>query len=92
MKRVLLVGTDEDWEALWIDKKLYNQYHQIEEGEDRGLFFIALCEKYNLKLSDFQKAHANDKAIESLSSGRFPDEYEKVIDMVDLIETNIEVE
>ena len=91
MKRALLVSADENWEALWIDKKLWGQYHSLNEGDDRGLFFMALCEKYNLKLSDFQKAHANDKAIESLSSGGFPDEYEKVIDMVDLVETNIEL-
>jgi hypothetical protein len=85
-KRALLVSSDEGWEGLWIDKKLIAQRHHLEEGTDRGLYFIALAEKYNLKLSDFQEAYANEKGEEYLESGGFPDSYEEIIGMVDFFE------
>ena len=85
-RRALLVTTDGDWEGLWIDKKLHSQYHRIEEGEDRGLYFLNLAKEFDLDSDDFQQAHANEKADEYLNMGGLPEEYEKVITMVDFYE------
>lgn len=84
--RALLVKSDEGWEGLWIDKKLHRQNHAIQEGEDRGLYFMTLAEKYKLKPCDFQEAYANDKALEHLNNGGFPEDYKKVITMIDFEE------
>lgn len=85
-KRALLVSSDDGWEGLWIDKKLVKQYHQIEEGMDRGLLFVSIASEYNLSLSDFQTADANEKAEPYLELGQYPEEYEVLITIVDFNE------
>jgi len=84
MKRVIIVSSNIGWESLWIDKILIKEYHTLEEGFDRGLLFLALAEKYELKFSDFQLAHTNEFGESFLQSGNFPVNYVTLLDMIEL--------
>lgn len=65
MKRVIVLKAD-NWEALFIDGKLIEQYHQIEEGEDRGLYFLKLASKYSFTHEDVQIEWVNDEGNKHL--------------------------
>ena len=90
-KRALLISSDDGWEALWIDKKFFDQYHKLEQGYDRGLYFLKIAETYNLTLDDFQTGYANEKADEYLDMGTFPEDYDTVLTMVDLGNPRVEL-
>lgn len=65
MKRVIIVKAD-DWEALFIDGILIEQDHKIEEGEDRGWYFLKLASKYNFTHEDIQMKWVNDEGNKHL--------------------------
>ena len=84
MKRALLVKAD-DWEGLWIDKEFVEQGHTIEEGYDRGIYFVGLAEKYNLKKTDFKVVWiSSNQTIEHLNTrGAFPRDYGKLLTLIE---------
>lgn len=79
--RALIVSAG-DWEGLYIDGKLVCEGHTLNEGHDRGLLFILLCDKYGLKFEDFQEAYfKGEYEIYLHENGSLPS-YEKVIEMI----------
>lgn len=72
MKRAVLLTTD-DWEGLYLDGKLIDQGHTIEEGD--SLYYLKLAERYNLNSSDFYMEHLEDCPDSEmvLNIGGFPD-------------------
>lgn len=80
-RRATLISSDEGWEALYLDGSIYKQYHEIEEGDDRGLYFLAFSETYGLSLDDFQTAHTNERGEGYLNdNARFPDEIDVLLE------------
>jgi hypothetical protein len=89
----LLVSTEEEWEGLWINEKLYKQGHSINEGDNRGLFFLALAKKYKLTIDDFKCAYTNDLGDKYIyDNGQLPDDYDELqqyINVTQVIKDNI---
>lgn len=80
-KRAILIKL-EDWEALFIDKIIYNQDHEINEGKDRGIFFLEIAETFDLKKDDFQIVQANDEMYHFANDfGELPEEFDSILEM-----------
>jgi len=81
--RALLVSSEDGWEGLWIDKQLYNEGHSLEEGYDRGLYFLALAEIKGILFKDIQTAELTEAGnIMINKTGRMPDDYATLLKMI----------
>lgn len=77
--RAALLHAD-NWEALYIDGKLVEQYHEINEGEERFVYFLKIMKEYNLELSDFSYAWATEEGEYELGKhGEFPTDLDEAL-------------
>ena len=52
--KVALVQSD-DWEGLYINKKLVKEGHTLNEGNSRIKYFVKLAKQYNFNLEDLEE-------------------------------------
>lgn len=65
-----------EWECLYIDGNLTREGHTIQEGLDRGMFFLTLCERHGLTRTDFHFV-------------TFTEEFEEVINETGSVPTDL---
>jgi len=67
----ILVKSD-DWEGLFINGKLVEEGHTLNEGTSRIKYFSSLAKKYNFSLEDMKEAWVTEGYEEWLyDSGSF---------------------
>lgn len=70
----VLVLKADDWEGLFIDGKLIDEGHSLEEGSDRIKYFQEASKSHDFDIMDVKIKWLEDKDEEELmSSGSFPD-------------------
>ena len=52
MKNRTYLLKSNDWEGLYIDNKLIQEGHSLNEGRDRILYFAKLAKQYDFELID----------------------------------------
>ena len=63
----------EDWEGLFVNKKLVEEGHTLNEGYSRIQYFIELSEKYEFNLKDMKEFEVTEKDEDDLFyNGGFP--------------------
>ena len=63
----------DDWEGLYIDGKLKDEGHTLNEGEDRAIYFAKLAIKYDFELSDLKHRDLYDEDKKHLNEyGNLP--------------------
>lgn len=73
MSRAILLTSD-DWEGLFVDGKLVEEGHTINEGEPRIKCFNELSKKYNFKLNELIEQYVCNEDGEYLyEHGCFPE-------------------
>ena len=82
-KRALILQSQEgDWETLYIDGVKIDSGHTLNEGKDRGIYFMEIAQKHSLELHDFQIMKAPDNINKYANDyGEFP-RYELMISML----------
>lgn len=66
MNNAILVKAD-DWEGLFVNGKLVEEGHELNEGISRVKYFNKLAKTYGFKLSEMEEAWVTDEYDEELS-------------------------
>ena len=73
MKKAVLVQGG-DWEGLFVDGKLIEEGHCINEGNERAVYFAELAHTYDFILRFMDLQHVtNDYDLKIQEFGSFPD-------------------
>ena len=86
MKKVLIIQVGDWWEVLIIDKKIIRQFYQLEDYEDRGIYFLKLSEEYNFTSEDVCITDFNEKGMDFLDHfGQLDDdmEFTEILKLID---------
>lgn len=68
-----VVVTGDDWEGLYINGKLVEEAHNLEEGEERVLYFLSLQSKYEFNINELRFAYpSNEDIFKCEEDGGFP--------------------
>lgn len=72
MNKAILVQAD-DWEGLYIDGKLVEEGHTLNEGKSRIRYFFKLAEQYDFNLKNMGEIYLNNHDITwTEDTGSFP--------------------
>ena len=76
-KAILLIS--EDWEGLFINGKLIEEGHTLNEGLSRIKYFVGLAKKYNFDLAKMKEIELCEKDEQYLCDyGSFPNNIEEL--------------
>lgn len=82
-KKVKIIKSSDGYEALYLNNELVDQGDPINEGNDRGLYFLKFAAKHNLKAEDFGIYFTNEEGDELLEKqGYFPKDFNEFIELV----------
>lgn len=74
MNKAILIGLD-DWEGLYINGKLVEEGHTLNQGYNRFKYFQQLAKEYNFSLDELESAYVTPEYQEELEDiGGFPDD------------------
>ena len=79
MTKIHCIKSD-DYEALYINGKLYNEGNPLNEGNERVLHFIKIAEVYGVNVKDIKFGYIN--LIEHTDYGEFPNDLSDIIKFV----------
>ena len=72
MNKVILLKSD-DWEGLYVNGKLVEEGHTLNEGNERVVYFFGLAEKHKFKLGSLESKCLSQKDCEwTEEMGSFP--------------------
>lgn len=78
MNDAILIEAD-DWEGLFVNGKLVDEGHTLNEGMSRTKYFINLSEKYNFKLKEMKEKYIDEKDEDELYRiGCFPNSLDQL--------------
>lgn len=70
----------DDWEGLYINGKLIDEGHTLNEGDERVLYFADLAKRCNFDLSHIKFYWIDDEDEQHLENlGNFPEDIDKLI-------------
>jgi len=74
----IIIGAD-DWEGLFVNGKLVEEGHTLNEGYSRRKYLLSICMKYNLKMDEILEGYVTDDYDEVLADqGGFDENIEDV--------------
>lgn len=72
MKKAILIQSD-DWEGLYVDGKLVDEGHTLNQGSSRVKYFGKLAKKYDFNLDKMKEIYLeNDDIEDTENKGNFP--------------------
>lgn len=78
MNKAILIGADE-WEGLFINGKLVEEGHTLNEGYNRMNYFKKLSKQYNFDLNKIISGYVTPEyEIELEDIGSFPEDIEDI--------------
>ena len=78
MNKAILIGTD-DWEGLFVNGKLVEEGHTLNQGYNRMNYFKKLSKQYNFDLNDLESGYVTPEyQIELEDCGSFPEDINDV--------------
>lgn len=81
--RAIIIHTDDLWEGIYLDGKLYDQGHTLGEGHST-LYLLAFAEKHGLSFKDFTTGYLDP--CEELSLGSLPHEIDNRFEIDDQLD------
>jgi len=74
IKNKAILLNSHDWEELYINGKLVDEGHCLNEGEERAIYFAKLAEKYDFNLIKMKCSCLDDCDIKKTENdGNFPE-------------------
>lgn len=78
MNKAILIGS-EDWEGLYVNGKLVEEGHTLNQGYNRINYFKKLAKKYNFSLDELESGYVTPEYGEELEDiGSFPTDITEV--------------
>lgn len=73
MNKAILLKSD-DWEGLYVNDLLIDEGHELNEGEERAIYFAQLAKQYNFNLLEMKIKYLSNEDTERTNDiGSFPD-------------------
>lgn len=79
MTKIYCIKSD-DYEALYVNGKLYDEGNPLEEGNERVLYFINIANVYGIDIKDIKFGYIN--LMEHTEYGEFPNDLGNIINHI----------
>lgn len=81
MKNNLVIIGSDDWEGLFVNGKLVEESHTLNQGLSRIKYLKQICEQYSVTLDDIVEGQVTQDYYDDVLSvfGNYPDDLSDVV-------------
>ena len=79
MTKIHCVKSD-DYEALYVNGKIYNEGNPLNEGNERVLYFINIANSYGININEIKFGYIN--LVEHTEYGEFPNDLDELLNYI----------
>lgn len=79
MTKLHLIKSD-DYEALYVNGKLFNEGNPLNEGNERVLYFINIANSYGININEIKFGYVD--LVVSFGYGEYPNDLGDIIEYV----------
>ena len=79
MNTIIIINSD-DWEGLFVNGKLIEEGHELNDGMSRKKYLQELCRKYNVSLPSIEEGYVTEDYYDDILSerGSYPENLSEV--------------